>query len=77
MPCCGKARKQFQNKVNNAKVSNPVRVVAQPQSPPKPLTREERIKLRQEKIRRRAERIAKRAERIAARSRATNSIKNP
>ena len=71
MPCCGKARRKFQNEINKAKqpVSPAVpKAIQTSQKPQIPLTRAERIKLRQEKIRRRAERIAQRKARIAARA---------
>lgn len=79
MSCCGKARKQFQNQVVQAK-SAPVvpKSTKAPVVPsPPPLSRADRIKFRQERIKRRSERIALRQARIAARSTAKENSKNP
>lgn len=77
MACCGKSRKNFQDKIAKAKFAIPVRnaipVITVKQQP---LTRVERIKIRQERIRRRAERKALRQAKIYARNAKKENIQS-
>lgn len=70
MPCCGKDRKKFKNRIIEAKAAKPISV---PKNVKISVERSQRIRLRQEKIKKRAERIAARQARIAARSSRTSN----
>lgn len=63
MPCCGKPRKDFQNKINQVK-STKSPVVPPLISSFQTISRNERIKRRNERIRLRNERIRLRNERL-------------